>query len=246
MTDQSKQSRRESSYLATADRRTLDAIFHHPATHNLSWMDVLGLLTHLGSAEERADGKYSLTINGKHLVFHKPHGKQLDAHEISELRHYFASAGISPKNPYGTAPAAEPNSLDVVALIDHHGAKLYRINLSSNQSGEAVEPYDPHHFLHHLHHGDQLRERGQRAPEDLTFYDKIAEALRDANRIVLLYHGAGTSNASLIFTERLKKVYPGVYARIVRQADVNTSAMTEAEIIAYARQALSPEAQKRS
>jgi len=246
MTDQSKQSRRESSHLATTDQRTLDAIFHHPATHNLSWMDVLGLLTHLGSAEERADGKYSLTINGQHLVFHKPHGKQLDAHEISDLRHYFASAGVSPKNPYGTLPVAEPNSLDVVALIDHHSAKLYRINLSSNQPGEMIKPYDPHHFLHHLHHRDQLRERGQHAPEDLTFYDRIAEALREADRIVLLCHGTGMSNESLPLIERLKKAHAGVYARIVRQADVNTSAMTEAEIIAYARQLLTPDAHKQS
>ena len=167
MTDQSKQLHREGSHLAAADRRTLDAIFHHPAAHNLSWMDALDLLTHLGSAEEKADGKYSLTLNGKHVVFHKPHNKQLDAHEISELRRYLVSAGISPQNPYGTPPAAASNSVDVVALVDHHSAKLYRVNLSSDHPAETVKPYDPYHFLHHLHHGDQLRERGQRAPEDL-------------------------------------------------------------------------------
>jgi hypothetical protein len=43
----------------------------------------------------------------------------------------------------------------------------------------------------------------------------------------------------------LKKQHPNVYARIVRQADVNTSAMTEAEIIAYARQALATNGQER-
>jgi hypothetical protein len=116
-------------HMATEHRRTLDAIFHHPVPHNLSWMDALRLLTHLGSADERADGKYSLTINGKHLVFHKPHGKDLDARQITDLRHYFALSGISPENPYGTPPIAEPTSVDVVALIDHHGAKLYRIHL---------------------------------------------------------------------------------------------------------------------
>ena len=56
-------------HMATDDRRTLDAIFHHPVPHNLSWMDTLRLLTHLGSAEEKADGKYSLTIKGKHSSF---------------------------------------------------------------------------------------------------------------------------------------------------------------------------------
>jgi predicted esterase len=88
-----------------------------------------------------------------------------------------------------------------------------------------------------------LREHGQRAPEDLTFYDRIAAALSEADRIVLLCHGTGESNASRILTERLTKRHPGIYARIVRQADVNTSAMTEAEIVSYARQALTADPQ---
>jgi hypothetical protein len=224
--------------MPAADHRTLDAIFRHPVPHNLSWMDTLRLLTHLGSAEEKPDGKYSLTVKGKHVVFHKPSGKHLDGREVTELRHYLTSAGVSPQNPYGTTPVAAPDSVDIVVLIDHHGAKLYRIHLASNQHGETVKPYDPHHFLHHLHHRDELREHGQHAPEDLTFYDRIAEALREADRIVLLSHGTGMSNASQILAERLKKQHPNVYARIVRQADINTSAMTEAEILAYARRAL--------
>jgi len=224
--------------MADADRYTLDAIFRHPVPRNLSWTDALRLLTHLGSADEKADGKYALKINGKHIVFRKPHSKHLNASEISELRHFLISAGISPENPYGTPPAGRPASIDVVALIDHHSAKLYRINLSPQQRGETIRPYDPHHFLHHLHHRNELSEQGQRAPEDLTFYGRIAEALREADRIVLLCHGKGLSNASQILIERLKKYHPDTYARIVRQAEVNTSAMTEAEILAYGRQAL--------
>jgi hypothetical protein len=225
-------------HMAVDDRRTLEAIFHHPAPHNLGWMDVLRLLKHLGSADERADGKYSLMINGNHLVFHKPHGKHLDASQVADLRHYFGLSGVSPDNSYGTPTAAKSSSVDILVLIDHHGAKLYRIHLSSDQHAETVTPYDPHHFLHHLHHRDELREHGQRPPEDLTFYDRIAECLRDADRVVLLSHGTGSSNASNVLTERLKTHHPGIYARIIRQAEVNTSAMTEAEILAYGRQAL--------
>jgi len=242
MADQAKELTGAASRMPAADRRTLDAIFHHPVPHNLSWMDALRLLTHLGSAEEKSDGKYSLTIAGQHLTFRKPHGKHLDAREVTELRHYLASTGISPQNPYGMGPDTEPRTVDVAVLIDHHGAKLYRIDLSSTQAREAVKPYDPHHFLHHLHHREELREQGQRAPEDLTFYDRIAEALRDADRIVLLSHGTGESNAAHILAERLAKQHPDIYARIVRQADVNTSAMTEAQIIAYAREVLTADA----
>jgi hypothetical protein len=227
-------------HMAVDDRRTLDAIFHHPAPHNLAWMDVLRLLNHLGSADERADGKYSLTINGNHLVLHKPHGKDLDASQVTDLRHYLALSGISPDNPYGTPVPAGPRSVDVVVLIDHHDAKLYRVHLSSDQQAETVTPYDPHHFLHHLHHRDETSEQGQRPAEDLTFYDKIAEALRDADRVVLLSHGKGSSNASNVLAERLKKQHPSIYAKIVRQAEINTSAMTEADVLAYGRRALAP------
>ncbi len=225
-------------HIAVDDRRTLETIFHHPAPHNLDWMDVLRLLKHLGTADEKADGKYSLMINGNHLVFHKPHGKHLDASQVADLRHYLGLSGISPDDPYGTPSAAKSNSTDVVVLIDHHGAKLYQIHHSSDQQAETVAPYDPHHFLHHLHHRDETSEQGQRPAEDLTFYDRIAEALRDADRIVLLSHGTGSSNASNVLAERLKKQHPGIYAKIVGQAEVNTSAMTEAEILAYGRQAL--------
>jgi hypothetical protein len=226
--------------MAVDDRRTLEAIFHHPAPQNLSWMEVLRLLKHLGSADERADGKYSLTINGNHLVFHKPHGKQLDASQVDDLRHYFALSGISPDNPYGTPATAAPSSADIIVLIDHHGAKLYQIRLSSDQQPETVTPYDPHHFLHHLHHRDETSEQGQRPAEDLIFYDRIAHALRDANRIVLLSHGTGSSNASNVLAERLKKQHPSIYAKIVRQAEINTSAMTEANVLAYGKRALAP------
>jgi hypothetical protein len=161
------------------------------------------------------------------MVIHKPHGNHLDARQVSDLRHYFALSGIFPKTPYGTPAAAEATSVDVVAVIDHHGAKLYRIHLSSDQRAEAVAPCEPHHFLHHLHHRDEAREKGQRPPEDVTFYDRIAEALRDVDRIVLLSHGTGLSNASILLAERSKKHHPGIYTRIVKQAEVKTSAMTE-------------------
>ena len=203
-------------------------------------MDALDLLTHLGSAEEKADGKYSLTINGKHLVFHKPHDKQLDAHAKSPSSAItLALAGISPENPYGTP--RRPNRLrsTLWRLIDHHGAKLYQ---SISRQISLPKPSSPTTRIISCITcitATKCANVGN-APEDLTFYDRIAEALRDADRSCCFTMAQASSNASRVFAERLKKVHPGVYARIVRQADVNTSAMTEAEIIAYARQVLTP------
>ena len=55
---------------------------------------------------------------------------------------------------------------------------------------------------------------------------------------MLLSLGTGSSNASNILTERLKKHDLGIYAKIISQAEVNTSAMTEAQVLTYGRQAL--------
>lgn len=53
MTNQRKASNDSRCQMAIIDRHTLDAIFDHPVPHNLSWMDVLRLLTHLGSRPKK-------------------------------------------------------------------------------------------------------------------------------------------------------------------------------------------------
>ena len=83
-----------------------------------------------------------------------------------------------------------------------------------------------------------MREEGQRPAEDLAFYDTIADALGEADRIVLLSHGKGVSNAAGFLVERLEKYHPRISAKIVRQADVDTSAMTEGQVLELGRQAL--------
>jgi hypothetical protein len=238
VTEQQERSADGDRHMGTADRRTLESIFRHPVTRNLNWTDVLHVLNFAGTAEERSDGKYSIQVNGKHLVFHKPHDKHLDAHEIRKLRDFLVAAGLSPSNDLTDADMTVSPLVDIVLVIDHHEARLYEVYSSSDQRPETVRPYDPHHFRHHLHHRAELHEHGQRPAEDLSFYERISEALARADRILVLHHGSGTSNAAHVLIERLQKHYPDIYARIVVQARVDSSAMTEAEILAYARQAL--------
>lgn len=67
-----------------------------------------------------------------------------------------------------------------MVVVDHHGAKIYRIGAaSSDASKREVAPYDPHHFLHHLTHKEQSQEQDQRATEDAGFYKRIGDALAD-------------------------------------------------------------------
>ena len=131
----------------------------------------------------------------------------------------------------------EPPTLMVV--VDHHGAKIYRIaSASGGASKREITPYDPHHFLHHLAHKDQSREQGQRAPEDPSFYKRISDALAAGGKIVVVGHGTGKSNAAQHLAEYLRTHHRETYQRIVREMEADLSAVTTPQLLALAEQAL--------
>jgi hypothetical protein len=222
-----------------AHLRTLEALFRHPAAHNLEWMDVVALIEKIGAVHQKANDKFAFEVGGEHYMMHKPHTKDLTGSEVADLRHFLQRAGGAPEQPSQAAarPTLAPPTLMVV--VDHHGAKIYRIvPASGDASRREITPYDPHHFLHHLAHKDQLREQGQRAPEDPTFYKRMADALAAASRIVVVGHGTGKSNASQHLTEYLRTHHRETYQRIVREIDADLSAVTAPELLALAEKAL--------
>ena len=52
--------------------RTYNAIFQHPISHNLGWLDVHALFRQLGEVEEEPNGNLKVTRNGQILVLHPP------------------------------------------------------------------------------------------------------------------------------------------------------------------------------
>jgi hypothetical protein len=126
-----------------------------------------------------------------------------------------------------------------MVVVDHHGARIYRIDSTpGDASKRELTPYDPHHFLHHLTHKDQSREQGQRAPEDAGFYQRIGDALAAGDRIIVVGHGTGKSNAALHLTEYLRTHHRETYQRIVREIGADLSAITTPQLLALAEQAL--------
>ena len=71
-----------------AHRRTLEAIFRHPAAHNLEWNDVMGLIGSIGQAQERDNNAFMFEVAGKRHLMHKPHTKDLTSSEVGDLRHF--------------------------------------------------------------------------------------------------------------------------------------------------------------
>ncbi|MGA2562141.1 MAG: hypothetical protein ABSF96_01135 [Steroidobacteraceae bacterium] len=222
-----------------AHLRTLEALFRHPPAHNLEWMDVLSLIEKIGTAQEKSNNKFSFEVAGQHYLMHKPHTKDLTSTEVTDLRHFLQRAGWSPEAPSQPAARPEPQSPTLMVVVDHHGAKIYRIDSpTGDASKREITPYDPHHFLHHLTHKDQSREQGQRAPEDAGFYQRIGDALAAGGKIVVVGHGTGKSNAAEHLSEYLRTHHRETYNRIVLEIGADLSAATTPQLLALAEQAL--------
>jgi hypothetical protein len=220
-------------------RRTLDAIFRHPSPHNLEWKDVVALIEKIGESREEADNKFVFEVAGKRHHIRKPHTKDLTSDAVIEIRHFLMDAEFSPV-PSEAAAHPHPSAPDLAIVVDHHGTKIFRIDISSDDaSAHVIRPYDPDHFLHHLTHKDQDRERGQRAPEEPAYYEKIADAVALGGRIFVIGHGAGNSSAAHHLTEYLRSHHRETYQRIVREIDADLSSTTTPQLLVLARQALS-------
>jgi hypothetical protein len=129
--------------------------------------------------------------------------------------------------------------LDLMVTVDHHEARIYRLDVGSHDTSEhAIKPYDPHHFLHHLSHKDQPRERGQRAPEDAGFYEEIAHGLVAAGRIVVVGHGSGHSNAAMHLVEHLRTHHHTIFEHLAREVTTDFGDMTAGELLDAGRRAL--------
>jgi stalled ribosome rescue protein Dom34 len=158
---------------------------------------------------------------------------------VADIRHFLIQAGLSRGRSSEPAKHAGPAQPSLLIAVDHHGAKIFQVDVTSDDAAaHVVRPYDPHHFLHHLTHKDQSRERGQRAPEEPAYYEKIAAAVAAAGKIVVVGHGSGKSNAEHHLVEYLKAHHRETYDRIVREIVADLSSVTTAQLLDIAQTAL--------
>jgi len=233
--------------ISGSHRRTLDAILRHPVAHNLEWKDVVSLFEKLGAVEQKANSEFVFQVGGERLILRKPHSKDLEPAEVAELRKFVsridmsaqshvAQSHVAPAHAAATGDAAAPN---LMVVMDHHGAKIYHVDIAAaDASQHEIKPYDPHHFQHHLTHKDQSREEGQRTAEDPGFYEKIAQALAGAGKIVVIGHGTGKSNAAHHLIEYLKAHHGETHQRVVSEMSAELSSVTTRQLLEMAHEAL--------
>jgi hypothetical protein len=198
--------------------------------HNLSWSETVELVEHLGEVQPHGDDEFVFRVGSQRVFFKRPHTHDLGVEEVSRLRKFLKEAGPG-------AQVEEPSQPSrMIVVIDHHAAHVYQDFGGSRPADEhKVRPYDPFHFHHHLIHRKEAHYRGERVPEEDSFYEEIAKDITPANQIVLIGHATGKSNAADFLKEYLKTHHPDISGRVIATESADLSAVTEPEIEALAK-----------
>jgi len=218
------------------DRRTLDAIFRHPLSHNVAWREVVNLFAAIGGAEEKHNGEFVFRAGDETMTMKKPHTKDLTGPDVLDLRHFLAHTGWSPDAPPPPKADAATPAPSLIVVIDHAGAKVYRIDRSAD-GGQGVTAYDPQHLLHHLEHKTRDEDRDETYPQDERFFEQVAEAVSAGGEIVVIGHGKGQSNEADHLSAYLQAHHKQTYASIVREIVADLPHLTTPELLDLGRHA---------
>ncbi|MBK9741069.1 MAG: hypothetical protein IPO93_16585 [Actinobacteria bacterium] len=94
------------THLNNHHRDTLSALFAHPTSHNIRWVDIVSLVGAVGEVEEKHDGRFRLTVGSESEVFDRTHGKDVTMEQITDLRRMLSHAG------YGASAGKPPGAED--------------------------------------------------------------------------------------------------------------------------------------
>ncbi len=229
----------DTTHLDHHHRRTAQAILSHPLGHNIEWRDVLSLLEAVGEVSEEHNGKFKVSVGGETETLHRPSGKDVGEQTVVDLRRMLAAAGITAerlrdRESVSARPAAAEPSGHAILLISYHGADIYPTD-ATNSAPTKIVPEDPSGRLRTMHHKANSRE-GWYGKIEKSWYAELAEALRPAAQILIIGNGKGHSNAMLQFTQYLAQHDHDLMKRIVGSIESDTEELTEAAILALARE----------
>ncbi len=212
--------------LTGSHRRTYEAIFRHPAVHNLAWRDVRALLGELGQVTEATNGHLKVSRNGHTLTLHTPHTKEVgEPALLMELRHFLARS---------EAAATADRGAHWLVVIDHHEARLYQSELRGAVP-QKIQPHSAHG--HSLQTRASLElSRGQQKSDPAGFFGSVATALGESGKILVFGCGHGTSSEMEQFLTWTTLHRPALAVRIIGAAVVDENHSTPAQLLARARE----------
>jgi hypothetical protein len=84
------------AHLSNHHRDTVEKVFSHPLSRNIEWREVVSLLESIGTVTHEHNGKLRLTLGPETEVLPAPHGKDVDAQIVVDLRRMLKQAGFGP------------------------------------------------------------------------------------------------------------------------------------------------------
>ena len=215
--------------------------------HNLSWSEAVELVEHLGGDVQPHGGdEFVFRVGSQRAFFKRPSTHDLGVEEVSRLRKFLKEAGPD-GNKSGSQAEETALPSRMIVVIDHHAAHVYQDLGGSRPADEhTVRPYDPYNFHHHLIHRKEAHYRGERVPEEDSFYEEIAKDIAPANEIVLVGHATGKSNAADFLKDYLRTHHPDISRRVIATESADLSAVTEPEIEALAKRHMIAVAKRRA
>ena len=214
--------------LSGAHLRTYNAIFQHPAAHNLGWHDVHALFRHLGQIEEEPNGNLKVARNGQSLVLYPPRTKDVAGiNELMSLRHFLHRSEATPAATNGEVT-------HWLLVIDHHQARIFRSEMNEAVP-QQILPHEPAGFFRHAQDSMNFS-KGQEKPDPNSFFEPVAQALQAAGRILVFGSGTGTSSEMEQFTAWLKIHHAELAKRIIGSVVVDGHHLTDGQLLAKARE----------
>jgi len=216
-----------STTLTGSHLRTYQAIFQHPLAHNLGWHDVHALFRHIGRVDEEPNGNLKVTRRGQTLVLHPARTKDVsETDEVLALRHFIKNSEAAAAHPPGGAGRW-------LLVIDHREARIY----GSTAAGTVPLRIPTPAAEDALRASTSSREivHGEAKPEPNSYFGPVAAALRSADKILVFGSGTGASSAMDQFAAWLAKHQPDLARRIVATVVVDEHHLTEAQLLAHAR-----------
>lgn len=126
------------------------------------------------------------------------------------------------------------SALPIVA-ITRDEARVWNAGMEKGTAPQRLQP--PSDLGQHHHVRRAQHHRGHDTDHDnLRFYESIAQALVDANEILIIGHGTGKADHIVRFTQFLGRKHPATAAKVVGAMDSDLNAITEAQILSAARE----------
>jgi len=217
-----------SAPLTGSHLRTYNAIFRHPAAHNLGWHDVHALFRHLGQVAEEPNGNLKVTRNGQNLVLHPPRTKDVaETDELIALRHFLDRSEPAPTG-------AATTGAHWLLVIDHHEARIFQLEMDG-ASPQRIRPPEPANHFRHAPNSKGFA-RGQEKPDPNSYFAPVAQALHGAGRILVFGTGTGTGSEMEQFIAWSRHHHPALAQRIIGSQVVDEHHLTEPQLLAQARE----------